>query len=345
MTGNADIQFEVQGALGLITLNRPQALNALTLDMILGMTERLGVWAGEPDIAAVLIQGAGDAAFCAGGDVLALIQPDNDAFIEGFFRDEYRLNRMIYRYPKPYIALIDGIVMGGGVGVSVHGRYRLATERTLFAMPETGIGMFPDVGGTYFLPRLPGEIGLHLGLTGSRLKAADCLHAGLAEGFVPLDRHSELLAGLADGRWPETLVAELNGNAGPAPIAEYRRIIDRCFAADSVAEIMQRLHGEPGEWAEKTVDKMGRMSPTALKIAFRQIREGGSLDFEACMMLEYRLSQRMIPGHDFHEGVRALLVDKDMKPRWSPPSLSAISDSDIDGYFAPLPGGDLTFPD
>ncbi len=345
MTGKTDILFEAQGALGLITLNRPKALNTLTLDMIHAMTERLGAWANDPDITAVLIRGTGDKAFCAGGDVLALIRPDSDAFIKGFFRDEYRLNRMIHRYPKPYIALIDGIVMGGGVGVSVHGRYRLATERTLFAMPETGIGMFPDVGGTYFLPRLPGEIGLYLGLSGARLKAADCLHAGLAEGFIPLDRHGELLAGLADGRWPETLIAELNGDAGPAPIAEIRQVIDRCFAAGSVAEIMDRLHGERGAWAEKSLVKMDRMSPTAQKIAFRQIREGGALDFEACMMLEYRLSQRVVPGHDFREGVRALLVDKDMSPQWAPPGLAAVSDNDIDGYFAPLPGGDLTFPD
>jgi enoyl-CoA hydratase len=345
MTGNTDIQFEAQGALGLITLNRPKVMNALTLDMIHAMTERLGAWARDPDIAAVLIQGAGEKAFCAGGDVLALIRPDNEAFIEGFFRDEYRLNRLIFRYPKPYIALIDGIAMGGGVGVSVHGRYRIATERTLFAMPETGIGMFPDVGATYFLPRLAGEVGLYLGLTGARLKAADCLHAGLAEAFVPLDRHGELLAGLADGRWPETLLAEFGGDAGPAPVAEHRQAIDQCFSAGSVAEIMDRLAAEGGDWAEKTLTSLGRMSPTALKIAYRQIREGRELDFEDCMMLEYRLSQRVIPGHDFREGVRALLVDKDMTPHWAPPTLAAVTDEQIDGVFAPLPGGDLTFPD
>jgi enoyl-CoA hydratase len=345
MTGTGDILFEAQGALGLITLNRPKAMNALTLDMIHAMTERLGVWAEDDDIAAVVVRGAGDKAFCAGGDVLALIRPDNAAFIEGFFRDEYRLNRMIYRYPKPYVALIDGVAMGGGVGVSVHGRYRIATERTLFAMPETGIGMFPDVGGTYFLPRLAGELGLYLGLTGARLKAADCLHAGLAEAYLPQDRHGELLAGLADGRWPETLLAELGGDAGPASIADHREAIDRCFSADSVAGIMARVGAEGGEWADWTLAALRRMSPTALKIAFRQIGEGRGLDFEDCMMLEYRLSQRVIPGHDFREGVRALLVDRDMSPKWSPPTLAGVTDDHIDGYFAPLPGGDLTFPD
>ena len=345
MTTNADILFEAQGALGLITLNRPKAMNALTLDMIHAMTERLGEWAEDTDIAAVLIRGAGDKAFCAGGDVLALIRPDNEAFIEGFFRDEYRLNRLIFRYPKPYIALIDGIVMGGGVGLSVHGRYRIASERTLFAMPETGIGMFPDVGGAYFLPRLPGELGMYLGLTGSRLKAADCIHTGLAEGFVPMDRHGDLLGGLADGRWPETLLAELGGDAGEAPVAEHREKIGRCFSAGSVEEIIARVGAEDGEWAEKTLAALGRMSPTALKIAFRQIREGRELDFEDCMMLEYRVSQRVVPGHDFREGVRALLVDKDMRPHWAPGTLADVTNEQIDGVFAPLPGGDLTFPD
>lgn len=345
MSGNADILFEAQGALGLITLNRPKALNALTLDMIHAMAERLGEWAEDPEIAAVLIRGAGDKAFCAGGDVLALLRPDSEAFIEGFFRDEYRLNRMIFRYPKPYIALIDGIAMGGGVGVSVHGRYRIATERTLFAMPETGIGMFPDVGATYFLPRMAGGLGLYLGLSGARLRAADCRHAGLAEAFVPLDRHGGLLAGLAEGRWPDTLLAELGGDAGAAPIAEHSVAIERCFSAASVEEIMDRLGGEGGDWAAKALASLGAMSPTALKIAFRQIHEGRELDFEGCMMLEYRLSQRVVPGHDFREGVRALLVDKDMNPQWAPASLADVSDADIDGVFAPLPGGDLTFPD
>lgn len=344
MSGNADILFETQGALGLITLNRPKALNALTLDMIHAMTARLAEWAGDPDIASVLIRGAGEKAFCAGGDVLALIRPGNEGYIERFFRDEYRLNRMIFRYPKPYIALVDGITMGGGVGVSVHGRHWIATERTLFAMPETGIGMFPDVGGTYFLPRLPDRFGMYLGLTGARLTAADCCHVGLADAYIPLDRHGDLLAGLADGRRAEILLAELGEDAGDAPIAENAAPIERFFSADSVEEIVERLRGAPGEWGEKTLARLSRMSPSALKITFRQIREGAERGFEDCMRLEYRLSQRVVPAHDFREGVRALLVDKDMNPRWEPPTLAALSESEIDGYFAPLPAGDLTFP-
>ncbi len=345
MTANADILFEAQGALGLVTLNRPKAMNALTLDMVHAMTAKLGEWADDADIKAALIQGTGEKAFCAGGDVLALVRPDNEAFIEGFFRDEYRLNRMIFRYPKPYIALIDGIVMGGGVGVSEHGSHRIATERTLYAMPETGIGMFPDVGGAYFLPRLPGELGMYLGLTGARMKAADCLYSKVADTYLPLDRHGDLLEGLAKGLAPDDLLAELAGDAGEAPLAAHRAAIDRCFSAASVEEIAARLEGEGGEWAEKTLAALARMSPTALKTAFRQIREGGTRDFEGCMAMEYRLSQRIVPGHDFREGVRALLVDKDMKPRWAPSALAEVTEEAIDGVFAPLPGGDLTFPE
>jgi enoyl-CoA hydratase len=345
MTGNADILFEVQGALGLITLNRPKALNALTLDMVHAMSERLEDWAEDSDIHAVLVRGAGEKAFCAGGDVLALARPGNDAFIEGFFRDEYRLNRMIYRYPKPYIALVDGITMGGGVGVSVHGSHRVAGERTLFAMPETGIGMFPDVGGTFFLPRLPGALGMYLGLTGARMKAADCLYAGVAHYFVPADRHGDLLAGLADGRAPDGLLAELAGDAGEARLAAVRDAIDRCFSVGSVEDILTRLEEERGDWAEETKRTLARMSPSALKITFRQIREGAQREFEECMVLEYRLCQRVVPGHDFREGVRALLVDKDMNPQWDPKSLAQVTDSQVDGVFAPLPGGDLTFQD
>lgn len=345
MTGNADILFEVEGALGLITLNRPKALNALTLDMIRALDAQLIEWATDPRIASVMIRGAGEKAFCAGGDVVALHQPGNDKLIVEFFRDEYRLNRTIFRYPKPYLALIDGFTMGGGVGVAILGRYRVATERTMFAMPETGIGMFPDVGGTYFLPRLPGELGMYLALTGARLKAADCVHAGLAEAVISSARNEALQSGMAEGHMPDELLPTLRDEAAPAGLADHREVIDRCFAGGSVEEIMACLAAEGGEWAAKTLATMRRMSPTAMKIAHRQLREGAKLDFEDCMILEYRLSQRVARGHDFPEGVRAVLVDKDMSPKWEPPTLAEVTDTDIDGVFAPLPDGDLTFPD
>lgn len=341
-----EILFETRGALGLITLNRPKALNALTLDMIHAMTETLDVWAEDSDILAVVIRGAGDRAFSAGGDIRALYDLDGDtaAYIAGFFRDEYRLNRMIFRYPKPYVALIDGIAMGGGVGVSVNGSLRIASEATLFAMPETGIGMFPDVGGSYFLPRCPGETGLYLGLTGARLKAADCIHAGICDAFVPRDRHDAVIGALAEGRHVSGILQEFAADPGEAPLDGQQAAIDRCFAGDSIEAVMDALEGEGGEWADATRAALLKKSPLALKVAFRQLRAGRMLDFEDCMAMEYRLSQRIVPGHDFREGVRAVVVDKDNDPRWDPSSLAAISDDMLEACFEPLGDNELTFP-
>ena len=338
-----EVLLERRGVLGLITLNRPKALNALTLDMIHAMTGRLEEWAGDAAVATVLIRGAGERAFCAGGDIRALIQPGNAAYIAGFFADEYRLNRLIFRYPKPYVALIDGIAMGGGVGVSVNGALRIATEATLFAMPETGIGMFPDVGGSYFLPRCPGETGMYLGLTGTRLRATDCLYAGIADVYIGADSHGAMIERLAAGEAAEPVLRELAEAPGPAPLAGYRAAIDRCFAGGSVEDIVAALEGEGGDWAARTLEALAAKSPLALKVAFRQLREGRELEFESCMAMEYRLSQRVVPGHDFREGVRAAVIDKDGSPRWQPQTLAAVSDGMVAACFAPLAGGELTF--
>ena len=341
-----DILFETRGALGLVTLNRPEALNALTLDMIHALRDRLGAWQGDDSISAVLIRGAGEKAFCAGGDIRALYDldgGDGGAFIAGFFRDEYRLNRMIFRYPKPYIALIDGIAMGGGVGVSVNGAYRLATEATVFAMPETGIGMFPDVGGSYFLPRCAGETGMYLGLTGARLRAADCLHTGIAHGYVTTSAHDRLIELLAAGHDPAVTIQRLNQDCGEAPLAGHRAAIDRCFAGESVEAIVAAVQTEGGDWAAETLAALGQKSPLLLKVALRQLRAGHDLDFESCMAMEYRLSQRIVPGREFREGVRAAVIDKDRDPHWDPPVLAAVSDAAVEACFAPLDGEELTF--
>ncbi|MDH3228439.1 MAG: enoyl-CoA hydratase/isomerase family protein [Alphaproteobacteria bacterium] len=339
----AEVLLERRGALGLITLNRPQALNALTLEMIHAMTDRLADWAADPAVAGVLIRGAGDKAFSAGGDIRALIRPDNADYIAGFFADEYRLNRLIFRYPKPYVALIDGIAMGGGVGVSVNGAFRIATGATLFAMPETGIGMYPDVGGSYFLPRCPGETGMYLGLTGARLDVADCLYTGIADVQIGAESHGAMIERLAAGDAAETVLRALAEPPGPAPLAEHREAIDRCFAGDSVEDIVAALEGEGGDFAARTLEALAAKSPFALKVAFRQLRQGRALDFEECMAMEYRLSQRVVPGHDFREGVRAAVIDKDRSPRWHPATLAAVSDDRVAACFAPLPGGELTF--
>ena len=298
---------------------------------------QLQEWADDDRVRQVVVEGAGDRAFCAGGDVRDLYEAvarPGDPLIAAFYRGEYTLNNRIKGYGKPYVALIDGVVMGGGVGVAIHGSHRVVTENALFAMPETGIGLFPDVGGTWFLPRMPGEIGLYLGLTGARLRAADTLYCGVATHYIPRAR----LAGM-DGS--ADALERLADDPGEPPLAGQRESIDRCFAGDSVDAIIAVLRSEGDEWADKTLAVLATKSPTSLKVAFRQIREGASLDFAAAMRLEYRLAQRFCAGHDFREGVRAVIIEKDQKPQWQPPDLDAVSESDVDAYFAPLDGGDL----
>ncbi len=356
MSGETEILFEERGPIGLVTLNRPKALNALTLEMCRRFEARLAAWAEAPDIRAVLVKGEGERAFCAGGDIRAIwdLARGDGRLAARFFRAEYRLDRRVFTFPKPYIALIDGMTMGGGVGISVHGRYRVASERTLFAMPETGIGFFPDVGGTYFLPRLPGGLGLYLGLTGARLKAADCLHATVATHYVDSARLDELEAALVAADWAagaEAAVAaaldRTAGDPGPPPLAEHRARIDRCFAGDSVEAIVAALAAEddraPAPWAARTREALATRSPTSLKVTFKQLREGAGLDFDAAMTVEFRLSQACLAGHDFLEGIRAVVIDKDNAPRWDPPSLSQVTPELVAAHFAPLGARDLDF--
>ncbi|MCA1908226.1 MAG: enoyl-CoA hydratase/isomerase family protein [Magnetospirillum sp.] len=339
-----EIIFARQGDIGLAVLNRPKALNALTLDQVHAMHTRLDAWAKDDAVKAVVIEGAGDKAFCAGGDIRALYdacKAGEMEYVASFYRDEYRLNRKIKTYAKPYVALIDGIVMGGGVGVSVHGRYRVATERTLFAMPETGIGFFPDVGGAFFLPRCPGQVGLYLGLTGARLKAADCLYAGIATHYVPSARMDELKAALsASGDDVEAVLSRFHVDPGAAPLAENREVIDRCFSAASYDGVLAALAAEGEGFAAQTLAAIKGKSPSANKVAFEQIRRGARLDFDSCMKMEFRLSQVWAPGADFVEGIRAVIVDKDGKPHWS----ETASDEAVRASFDRVPAcGDLTF--
>jgi enoyl-CoA hydratase len=344
VTDEPHVLFERRGAVGLVTLNRPKALNALTHGMCLGLKAQLDRWAADSEIATLVIQGAGERAFCAGGDIRSLYESgmNKTPYAINFYRDEYILNAAIKHFPKPYVALIGGIVMGGGVGVSVHGSHRVADETTLFAMPETVIGLFPDVGGSYFLPRLSGGIGLYLALTGARLKTADALYAGIATHFVYADNRLEIIRALASGQEVETLLAEFAEDAGSAPLAEHRELLDEIFAADSVEEIIYRLDHEGCEWSLETVNAIRAKSPTATKLAFRQIREGAKLEFDDCMRMEFRMVSRVIAGHDFYEGVRATIIVKDGAPKWQPNRLEDVSDADIDAYFAPLGGKELT---
>ena len=333
-----DVLFEKRGALGLITLNRPKALNALTRDMCVAMKAQLDRWINDDAVKAVLVRGSGDRAFCAGGDIRALYESGKakTGYAADFYRDEYLLNAAIKHYPKPYIALTHGIVMGGGVGVSVHGSHRVAGQTMTFAMPETGIGLFPDVGGSWFLPRCPGETGMYLALTGARLKTVDALYCGIATHFAPQDRWDALIDRLAKGARPDDALAGLAQSAPDTFLAEHRKTIDKCFSAGSVEAVLAALDAEEEDWTDDAAATIRVKSPTSLKIAFRQLREGAKRLFDECMKMEYRLARRIVAGHDFYEGVRAAIIDKDNRPAWRPADLAQVSDGDIDAYFSPL---------
>ena len=322
------------GRVGRIVLNRPQALNALDLAMIRACTQALTAWRDDPHVHAVVIEGTGDRAFCAGGDIRALRQYELDGEhheAETFFREEYELNLMIATYPKPYVALIDGICMGGGIGVSVHAPYRVATEHAAFAMPETAIGFFPDIGATFFLPRLPGRIGTYLGLTGMRMQGADAVHAGLATHFASradLPALSQALA--ADG------AGALGSHIAPLPpfsLAEQRGVIDHCFDADNVAEIVRRLEAIEDAWANKTLAALRTVSPSALCWTLEALRRGANLTLPQCQAAELALTRTTMRHPDFAEGVRAMVVDKDRKPRWQPSRIEEVDPAVIAAMF------------
>lgn len=350
---SSDILFAASGGVGEVTLNRPSALNAVTLDMLRALDDRLVTWSADASIGAVVIAGEGRA-FAAGGDIRRLYDAgrSGDDYTSTFFWDEYIADWRIYHYAKPYVAIMDGVTMGGGVGLSAHGSHRVVTENTMFAMPETGIGFFPDVGGTYFLPRLPGRIGLYMALTGARLRAADCLYTGIATHFVPAERLEALKqalaeSGLATGADASTRMTEVldgfAGDPGAAAIAGLQERIDEVFEASSVEEVVANLRARDDEWAGKTLAGMLVRSPTALKVAFEQVRRGAELDFDRCLTLEYRISQAFMRGHDFFEGVRATIIDKDNAPEWRPGRLEDVGVEVVESYFAEPPGGDLRF--
>ena len=342
MDESVEVLCEKQGEAGLITLNRPKALNALTLNMVREMRRALDAWATDPQVTRIVVQGAGEKAFCAGGDIRQLTEDLKAGRREpalAFWREEYQLNIAIKRYPKPYISLIDGIVMGGGVGVSLHGAYRVAGERYLFAMPEVGIGFFPDVGATYALPRLPGETGMYLALTGDRVKRADAVMLGLATHSVASESIPALRDALMAGEPVDAALARFAADPGPAPLEAEREAINACFSADSVAAILKRLDEAAAggsEFAAKTAAGMRAKSPTSMSLAFEQVRRGVAMDFEEAMRTEFRIVSHIGEGHDFYEGVRAVLIDKDNRPQWRPASIEAIDPAVIEHHFASL---------
>uniref|UniRef100_UPI0037E85C7D 3-hydroxyisobutyryl-CoA hydrolase, mitochondrial n=1 Tax=Semicossyphus pulcher TaxID=241346 RepID=UPI0037E85C7D len=342
------------GNAGVITINRPKVLNALNMSMIRQIYPQLKKWESGNDTDIIIIKGAGGKAFCAGGDIRAVTEAGKvgDPLAEDFFREEYILNNAIGTLRKPYIALIDGITMGGGVGLSVHGRFRVATEKTLFAMPETAIGLFPDVGGGYFLPRLRGKLGLFLALTGFRLKGRDVQRAGVATHFVESKKITDLEKELVDLKSPSnedvSKVLDSYQNQSsldaekPFILDKHISDIDRLFSSSSVEGIVQNLKADGSEFAKKQAETLSRMSPTSLKITYRQLQAGATLSLQDVLVMEYRLTQACMRGCDFYEGVRAVLVDKDQNPKWNPSTLEDVSEQTLDQCFSSLGDKDLT---
>ncbi|MRI55792.1 enoyl-CoA hydratase/isomerase family protein [Methylobacterium sp. DB1607] len=345
-----EIVFEIRGEAGLITLTRPRALNALTLPMVEAMHRQLRAWAADARISRVVVRGSGGRAFCAGGDIRrihALGRAGRHADVMAFWRGEYWLDATVKTYPKPYIALIEGIVMGGGVGISLHGDVRVAAESYSFAMPETGIGFFPDVGATYALPRLPGCTGRYLALTGARIGAGDALAVGLATHAARAADFETIIDRLAAGG---AIADAFDGLPAPGtqtgPLVAERALIDACFSADTVAEVLARLDAaarEGSAFAGTSAATIRSRSPTSLTIAQALMRRGGDLGFAEAMLAEYRLAERVMRGQDFYEGVRAVIIDKDNRPAWHPASLDEVDGAEIESAFAPPDDADPRF--
>jgi enoyl-CoA hydratase len=345
MNAESEILFDRRGAAGVVTLNRPEVLNAVTHNMVRQLSVQLDRWKDDAAVTRVIIRANGERAFSAGGDLRDVTEQGptgrlDEALI--FFRNEYLLNTAIKRYPKPYIALIDGIVMGGGVGFSIHGSHRVAGDKFQFAMPEVGIGFFPDVGGTWFLPRLKGAIGAYCALTGERLKAADAVSAGVANYRVSSNRFSELLEALSGNVPVDATLAAFAEPVTDGDVLRRQKTIDRIFVGNSIEDILTKLDqeakigGEHAEWTSKIAKSMRGKSPTSLRIALEQMRRGRSWSFEECMKTEFRIVSRILREPDFYEGVRAVIVEKDNKPRWKPATLDEVSAAAVEEHFAPV---------
>ncbi|MFZ4602465.1 MAG: enoyl-CoA hydratase/isomerase family protein [Caulobacterales bacterium] len=348
----APVIVAVDGKVGRLTLNRPDALHALNTPMCRLMIDALLAWRSDPAVTVVQIDHAGPRGFCAGGDIRMLAESGagDGRAARDFFHTEYRLNALLQAYPKPVVALIDGVTMGGGVGISVHGAFRVASERTVFAMPETGIGLFPDVGGGWFLPRLPiAELGTWLALTGARLKGDSCVAAGIATHYAPSELHGAVRAQIAGAAQTDAPARALRSGldaldeSGPRTLAPVP--LQPLFGFDAVEDILAALDRDGGAWALEQAAILRTKSPQTLKVALRQLRLGARMQtFADNMRMEYRIGARVVARHDFHEGVRAVIIDKDNAPRWSPATLADVDQALLDEIFAALPAGEEWTP-
>lgn len=338
------IDFARQGRAGIITLSRPEALNALNQPMVEAMAARLAEWREDETVGLVIIRGEGRA-FCAGGDIRAVYEAGRAGHRAiDFFTHEYRLNAAIAAFPKPYVALIDGLAMGGGLGVSVHGSHRVVTQNAVMAMPEASIGFFPDVGGSFFLSRLPGCYGMYMALTGARVSCGEALGLGLATHAVEADDLDGVADEIAATGDVEAVLAECCRQVPRDSDAATLHHVERHFSLGTLGdciESLRRAAGREDAFARATLDTLAKQSPTSLHVAFRQVSLGAMLSMEECMRMEYRIVARMLDNPDFYEGIRARLVDKTGAPSWQPPTIDAVDPAAIDAFFAPLPGGEL----
>lgn len=344
-----DVLFDIaqgeSGNIGIIILNRPSVLNSLNNTIINQMYEKLVAWAASPKIKAVIIKGSGEKAFCAGGDLRLTYElyQKKDANIISFFKDEYRLNSFIHYFPKPYIAFLNGITMGGGVGVSMHGSHRIATERLVFAMPETGIGLFPDVGGTFFLPRLRNHIGYYLGLTGNRINADDCCALEITQHKMEVDAFEALIEKLAATKFKKNayesvteIIQQFNVPSRQSTLLQDAPLIEEYFSAPTIELLIDKLQNSSQPLLHHVYETLQKKSPTSLKVTFKALQKGSKLTFNECMEQEYRLVSHFIRNHDFFEGIRAIIIDKDQQPKWQPSTLSEVTNEMVDNYFAPV---------
>jgi enoyl-CoA hydratase len=347
MTEEPEILCEIRGSAGYVVLNRPKALNALSHGMVRELARALEAWRHDPAVTRVVVTAAGEKAFCAGGDIRQIYEDGiagRHAGLLTFWRDEYRLNLAIKTYPKPYLSLIDGIVMGGGVGISLHGGYRIAGERYLFAMPEVGIGFFPDVGATFALPRLPHGAGIWLALTGDRVGPAGALGFGLATHAVPSARFAELAHALTGHGGVDEILAAFAQHPGPQRHVADLETMAACFGQPGLAGVLAALDeaaARGSAFAARALATIRTKSPLSVAIAFEQMRRGISLDFAEAMRTEYRIVARVIHGTEFYEGVRAVIIDKDNAPHWAAARIEDVTPADVAAFFAPLGGAEL----
>lgn len=345
LTANPDVNIRIEGAVGRITLNRPEAMNALTYGMALLIDEALQRWADDDNVEMVIIDASGDQAFCAGGDIAELYHrtlASDLAYSRDFWRDEYRLNARIAGYPKPYVALMAGFVMGGGVGISAHGSHRIVTDNSKIAMPECAIGLIPDVGGTFILSRAPGHLGEYLGLSGVRMEAADAILAGFADFYVPADRFSDLVAALIET--PEPAVIEQFAKIPPAGhFAAEQDEIDGIFGLGDV-QSMARAMADAPPWLDRARKAVARNCPLSMLSTLQMIRDARSMaTLEEALAAEYRFAWRALTEGEFMEGIRAVVIDKDRAPKWAKPGLADVSQADVDAMLQTLNENELTF--